>query len=72
MLAGFFVAFVNTIRPASKSFLATATAFGLPHESKLRKVHHKLKIDSLSDPAPHKQQWPSLVAKYLDSFAKLD
>ena len=56
MLAGFIVASVNTVRPASKSSQATATAPRLVHESKLRKVLHELKIDSLSDTAPHKQQ----------------
>ena len=33
---------------------------------------HELKIDSLSDTAPHKQQLLSLVAKYLDIFAECD
>ena len=69
MLAGFPVASVNTVRLVSKSALATATALRLPHESKLRKVLHDLKIDSLSDTAPHKQQLLSLVAKYLVIFA---
>ena len=36
MLAGFFVASINTVRSASKSSQATATAPRLPHESKLR------------------------------------
>ena len=62
MLASFPVAFVNTLLPASKSSQATVTARRLPHESKLRKVLHELKIDSLSDTAPHKQQLLSLVA----------
>ena len=68
MLSGFPVAFVNTVRPASESSQATATTHRLPHESKLRKVLHELKIGSLSDTAPHKQQLLSLVAKYLDIF----
>ena len=72
MLAGFPVASVNTVRPASKSSQATATAPRLPHESKLQKVLHELKIDSLSDTAPHKQQLLSLVAKNLDIFAECD
>ena len=71
ILAGVFVASVNTVGPASKSSQATATAPRLPHESKLRKVLHELKIDS-SDTAPHKQQFLSLVAKYLDIFAECD
>ena len=33
---------------------------------------HELKIDSLSDTAPHKQQLLSLVAKYLDIIAEYD
>ena len=69
ILAGVFVASVNTVGPASKSSQATATALRLPLMSKLRKVRHELKIDS-SDTAPHKQQLLSLVAKYLDIFAE--
>ena len=72
MLAGFPVAFVNTVRHASKSSQAYATATRLPYESKLRKVLHELKINSLSDTAPQKQQLLSLVAKYLDIFAECD
>ena len=33
---------------------------------------HELKIDSLSDTAPHKLQSLSLMAKYLDIFAECD
>ena len=33
---------------------------------------HELKIDSLLDTAPHKQQLLSRVAKYLDIFAECD
>ena len=62
MLACFPVASVNTVRSASKSSQASATAPRLPNESKLRKVLHELKIDSLSETAPHKQQFFSLVA----------
>ena len=72
MLAGFPVASVNTVRPASKSSQDTATAPRLPHESKLRKVLHELKIDSLSDTATHNQQLLLLVAKYLDILAECD
>ena len=64
MLAGFPVASVNTVRPASKSFQASATAPRLPYESKLRKGLHELKFNWLSDTALHKQQllcwWPSI------------
>ena len=38
MIAGFLVAFVNTVRPNSESSQATATAYRLPNESKLCKV----------------------------------
>ena len=72
ILAGFPVAFVNSVRLVSKSFQAAATAFRLSHESKLRQVLHELKIDSLLDTAPHKQQLLSRVAKYLDIFAECD
>ena len=72
MLAGFLVASVNTVRPASKSSQATVTAPLQPHESKLRKFLHDLKIDSLFDTAPHKQQLLSLVAKYLEIYAECD
>ena len=40
MLSGFLVASVNTVRPASKSSQATATAPRLPQELKLWKVLH--------------------------------
>ena len=51
--AGFFIAIVNPVRPVLKSSESAATAPRLPHESKLRKVLHGLKIDSLPDTAPH-------------------
>ena len=70
--AKFHIASVNPVCPFSKSSQSTATAFRLPHESKLRKVLHELKIDSVLDTAPHKQQLLSLVAKYLDIFAECD
>ena len=54
MLAGYPVASVNTVRAASESFQASASPPRLPHESKLRKVLHELKIDSLFDTAPQK------------------
>ena len=64
MLTGFPVASVNTVRPASKSSQATATPPRLPHESKLHKVLHELKIDSLSDTAPTSSScsrwWPRI------------
>ena len=51
MFAGFPVAFVNTVRPASKSSQSTATATRIPLESKLQKVLHELKIDSFPTPS---------------------
>ena len=48
------------------------TAPRLSHEAKLRKVLHELKVDSLPDTAPHKQQLLALVAAYLDVFAECD
>ena len=72
MLAGFFVASVNIVRPALKSAQSTATASRLPLKSKLRKMLHELKIDSLSVTALHKQQLLLVVAKYLDIFAECD
>ena len=70
MLTGFPFVSVNTKRPASKLSQATATAPRLPHESKLRKVLHELKIDSLSDTAPPKQQllcWCPSISIFMPS-----
>ena len=72
IFAGFFVASVNFVRPISKSSQAAATVLCLPHESTLCKIFHSLNIDSLPDTAPHKQQFLSLVAKYLEIFAECD
>ena len=69
ILAGLPVAFVNSVRPISKSFQAFATDSRLSHESQLSKVLHELKIDSRFDTSAHKQQLLSLVAKFLDIFA---
>ena len=52
--AGFPIASVNPVRSVSKSSQATATVSRLPHESKLRKLLHELKIDLLPDSAQHK------------------
>ena len=68
--AEFFIASVNPVCPVSKSSKSAATASRLPHESKIRKVLHELKIDSLPYTAPHKKQLLSLVGKYLDILAE--
>ena len=68
MLPRFPIAAVNLSNCTSTR--TAATALRLSHESKLQKVLHELKVKSLPNPASHKQQLLSLVAKYLDVIAE--
>ena len=64
---------VAAIAPVAFAPNSPSTAAMIPQLSrndKLRKVLHKLQIESLPDSTPHKRLLVSLVCKYLDVFAE--
>ena len=66
------IAAVKAVTLKSSCASAAATAPQLSRNENLRKVLHEFKIDALPENTPHKQQFLSMVSKYLDVFAESD
>ena len=66
------IATINSVEQTSNGSQIAATTSRLSYQEKLRKVLTELKVDSLDDSVPHKQQLVSLISNYLDIFAEND
>ena len=66
------IAAINSVEQTTNGNKIIATAPRLSYKAKLRKVLTELKVDSLDDSVPHKQQLVSLISNYLDIFAEND
>ena len=66
------IAAINSVDQNSNGTQIAATAPRLPFQAKLRKVLSELKVDTLDDSVPQKQQLVSLISNYLDIFAEND